>query len=590
WRTPGTPEAQARAKALAADGDGDLGSVSGFTGFYVRVLRTALRRPALVVAGTVALLFASIGLYGALGHGVEFFPDVEPDQAQVLVHARGNFATDQLAALVEEVDVELQAMQAERGEFASIYSLAGVIESRDELPEDVVGKFVLEFVDWEQRRKADDILAEIRERTAGIPGIHVEASKPRAGPPVGKPVQVRLTSRDPAALEAEAARVRAFFDRTAGLIEIEDGGAVPGIEWELSVDRAQAAKFGADVSLVGSFVQMVTRGFKVSSYRPDDSDDEIDIVVRFPEAQRSIGRLDELRVETTNGQVPVSNFVSRHAEVKTGTLRRVGGVRAMTVKADVAPGVLVDDKVREIRAWLQGEGKPDPKVAWTFKGEDAEQKVAQAFLVKAFGVALFIMAIILLAQFNSFYSAGLILFAVVMSTIGVFLGLLIIGQPFGIVMSGIGVIALAGIVVNNNIVLIDTWDRLKREIADPVEAILLTGAQRLRPVMLTTVTTILGLVPMMLQANIDFVARSVSVGAPSTQWWVQLSTAVAFGLGFATVLTLVVTPCALLLRMRLSQAPDAAADDRPDCLRPVGRLRRRPVAGTGASPAATAAE
>ena len=189
----------------------------------------------------------------------------------------------------------------------------------------------------------------------------------------------------------------------------------------------------------------------------------------------------------------------------------------------------------------------------TFKGEDEEQRNAQVFLVKAFGVALFIMAIILVTQFNSFYSALLILSAVIMSTIGVMIGLLVTGTPFGIVMTGIGVIALAGIVVNNNIVLIDTYDRLRRDNVDALEAILRTGAQRLRPVLLTTVTTILGLMPMVLQLNIDFVTRAVTIGAPSTQWWVSLATAIVFGLGFATVLTLIVTPSALMFKERLAR-------------------------------------
>jgi len=159
--------------------------------------------------------------------------------------------------------------------------------------------------------------------------------------------------------------------------------------------------------------------------------------------------------------------------------------------------------------------------------------------------------VILVTQFNSFYSAFLILTAVIMSTIGVFIGLMITDQPFGIVMGGIGVIALAGIVVNNNIVLIDTFDRLKASEPDVRLAILKTGAQRLRPVPLTTVTTILGLLPMAMGANIDFVERSVSIGAPAMQWWRQLATAIVFGLGFATVLTLIVTPSALMVRANL---------------------------------------
>ncbi len=168
--------------------------------------------------------------------------------------------------------------------------------------------------------------------------------------------------------------------------------------------------------------------------------------------------------------------------------------------------------------------------------------------MKAFAIALFLMAIILMTQFNSFYSALLILTKVIMSTIGVMLGLLIVGEPFGIVMSGIGVIALAGTVVNNNIVLIDTCDRLRKGLGNPRDAILLTGAQRLRPVLLTTVTTVLGLLPMVIQLNIDFVSRAVNLGAPSTQWWVQLATAIVAGLSFATVLTLLITPSALMAR------------------------------------------
>lgn len=242
--------------------------------------------------------------------------------------------------------------------------------------------------------------------------------------------------------------------------------------------------------------------------------------------------------------------MDRQAKEKTGTIKRVDGQRVVTVQADVDDGVLVDGKLRELEAWIKAADL-DQRIDVVFKGEDEEQAKARSFLSKAFIVALFVMAAILITQFNSFYSAFLILFAVVMSTIGVFLGLLITGSPFGIVMNGIGVIALAGIVVNNNIVLIDTYDRLKATIADPFEAIMRTGVQRLRPVLLTSVTTILGLLPMVLGINIDFLAREVTYGAPSTQWWQQLSTSIVFGLGFATVLTLIVTPCALMFKANI---------------------------------------
>jgi multidrug efflux pump len=287
---------------------------------------------------------------------------------------------------------------------------------------------------------------------------------------------------------------------------------------------------------------------KLGSYRPDDSDEEIDLVVRLPRSNRNIEHLDQIKIQTNVGLIPISNFITRTAAPKVGVINRVDGQRVATVKSDIAPGILADDKVKELTEWILAQ-ELDPRVTIQFKGENEDQKESQEFLVKAFGVALFMIAIILVTQFNSFYSAFLILSAVIMSTIGVLIGLLITDQPFGIVMSGIGVIALAGIVVNNNIVLIDTFDYVSTKFKDQKEAIIRTGAQRLRPVMLTTITTILGLMPMVLATNIDLINRTIQVGAPSTQWWTQLATAIAFGLCFATILTLVITPCSLMVRV-----------------------------------------
>jgi len=317
----------------------------------------------------------------------------------------------------------------------------------------------------------------------------------------------------------------------------------------MEVDRMQAGRFGLDITTVGSAIQLITNGIMLGDYRPDDADDEVDIRVRFPEAERNLGQLDRLTVNSPVGAVPIGNFVTRVAAPRVGDLERTDGQRVMKIEADVEDGVLSDDKIRELQQWL-AESDWDSDVTVAFKGENEDQREAEDFLERAFAVALFIMAIILVAQFNSFYQSLLILSAVMFSTIGVLLGLLVTDQPFGIVMSGIGVIALAGIVVNNNIVLIDTYNAIRASGAAAVEAALLTCAQRLRPVMLTTVTTILGLMPMVLGMNFDLVGRHVAIGGPSTQWWTQLATAVAGGLAFATLLTLVVTPSLLVLGER----------------------------------------
>ncbi|MCR9214697.1 MAG: efflux RND transporter permease subunit [Proteobacteria bacterium] len=537
--------------ALAAAESGEITDIGGFTGRYVRFLSVCIRHPAKILVLAILTLAGVQIYYATHGNGVEFFPQVEPEMALVYVHARGNMSTDEKDTLVREVEREVLKLD----DFSSLYTRTGGPGEGQDVAEDVIGSIQMEFKDWQERRPARVVFEDIRERTAYLTGITVETREPDTGPPTGKDVQIQLSSRNPDLLPIEIAKIRNHLEaNVSDLVDIEDSRAIPGIEWQVKVDRAQAGRFGADVFSVGKAIQLVTNGIKVGEYRPDDADEELEIRVRYPDDQRSIDQLDNLRVMTSNGMVPISNFVTREAKQKVGTVNRTDSRRVMTVKANVSGGVLVDDKVQEIREWLEDGADLNSDVSYVFKGEDEEQKKAEAFLGKAFGVALFIMAIILVTQFNSFYHAFLILTAVIMSTIGVFVGLIITGQPFGIVMTGVGVIALAGIVVNNNIVLIDTYAHLRKQGMEAMEAVLRTGAQRLRPVLLTTITTIFGLLPMTLQINIDFVTREIVTGAPSSQWWVQLSTAVAFGLTFATLLTLIMTPSLLMLGANVSNA------------------------------------
>ena len=547
-------------KRLAATEVGEIKDIDGFTGVYARTLRFLVRRgwgASAVVATAVAMLIGVQVAYVKLGAGVEFFPDVDQDSAFVLVHARGNLSSEEKDSLMAEVEQRVMALD----EFDAVYTQTGFAGEGQDQAEDVIGRIMLEFKPWRERRRGNTILADLRERTADIPGIVVEMRKPDSGPPTGKDIRIELASRNPDLLPMTVELIRNHLENNVdGLIDLEDSRPIPGIEWQLQVDRAQAGRYASNIFDVGNLVQFVTNGVKVGEYRPNDTDDEIEIRVRFPAGDRSITQLDTLRVQTPEGLVPISNFVKRVPKPKVGKIDRIDGFRVLTVQANVTDGVLVDDKVKEIGAWLANAPLP-AGVDWRFKGQDEEQRRAQDFLSKAFGAALFIMAIILVTQFNSFYHAFLILTAVMMSTIGVMIGLLVTGQPFGIVMTGVGIITLAGVVVNNNIVLIDTFVRLKKTGVDGVEAVVRTGAQRLRPVLLTAITTVFGLLPMVLSMNVDFLAPEIAFGAPSTQWWVQLSTAVASGLTFATVLTLVVTPSLLALQIHGQRS--------------MGNLRRR---------------
>ena len=514
---------------------GDLTQLTGFTGKYVRVLKSAINHPWKILGGTLAMSVFVIFLYGSSGLGAIFFPEIEPSSATMVVRSHGDLSIkekDEIMVAIEERILDLP-------EIKTLYTRTG--------GNDQIGTFQVNFTNWQFRRSADEVVAEIRTRTDDLAGVEIEVRKNEDGPQNGKDLVIELSSRFPEKLNESARIISNALHNHSQFTDIEDSGAKPGIEWQLKIDRSLAATYGADAALVGSTVQMVTNGLKLGEYRPDDVDDELDIRVRFPQDKRNISRLDTLRLKTSAGLVPVSSFVERSAAPKIDSIRRMDGKRVVSIKANLVPGAQLVKELPLLQAQFPELGI-DPSVEIAIKGQNEDQQESEDFLVKAFGIALFVMAIILVTQFNSFYQAFLILSAVIFSTVGVFLALFLVQKPFGIVMGGIGVISLAGIVVNNNIVLIDTYNVLRREGYAVVDAILRTGAQRLRPVMLTTVTTILGLLPMVLQVNLDFFNRTAVFDAPSTQWWNQLATAIAGGLAFATVLTLILTPSLLALR------------------------------------------
>ncbi len=528
---------------LAAAETGDLDSVTGFTGRYVQFLKRSMRTPWRNVGFVSGLLLAIYVAFFTLGKGTEYFPEVEQPFAMVDIRARGDLSIDEQDYLVRQVEERLLGMP----EIEYLYVKTGDVR---ETP-DQIGSLTLNLVDWDQRRKADEILAEVRERTADLAGITIETRKPDPGPPIGKPILIEFSARDAGLVERTIGMVRAELEQHPAVVNIEDGRPLPGIEWQIKVDRAEAARFGADITLVGAMVQLVTNGIMIGEYRPDDSDDEIEIRVRYPEQDRSLSQLDELRIPTPSGLVPINTFVERVPAQKVSTITRTDMRRTMTIEADVAEGYLENDVIAELQQ-LVPTLNIDPRVNVAFRGSIEDQREDETFLARAMLMAIAMMAIILVTQFNSIYQALLILTAVVFSTGGVLLGHLVVGMPFGVIMSSIGVITLAGIVVNNNIVFIDTYNVLRRRGTDAFDAILRTCAIRLRPVLLTTVTTIVGLMPMVLGVNINLIARDVSIGAPSSQWWTQLASSVAGGLAFATVLTLFLTPSLLMIQAQVS--------------------------------------
>ncbi len=513
-------------------------------GAYMWVVGKAVRHPFIMLFLTIGVLVAVPYAYTFKGKGMEFFPNVEPEFGLLYVKARGNLSIAEKDALVAQAEARILGWPG----IETVYARtgAGGGEGNDTDP-DVIGVIQYEFVDWRERKNANAILTDLRAAMTGIPGVDIQVSVPEAGPPTGTAIQIQLSADDPTYLNEVAVQVADRLSKVPDVIDISNGLPPPGVDWELQVDRAAAARYGIAPSTVGAMVQLVTGGLKLSDYRPAGSDDAVDIVLRLPVELRTIAALDQLRIQTADGSVPISNFVTRTAAPTTGTLTRLDGARTVTVSAGIRAGVQADAIYAQITTELGAAGLDKLGIRWKLAGEDEEQAESMAFLAKAFVAAIFLIFAVLLAQFNSFRAVGLVLSAILMSTIGVLLGLMIMGQPFSVVMTGIGIIALAGVVVNNNIVLIDTFVTLRREGMPKVEAILETCRERARPVLLTALTAILGVLPIAFGLNVELLSHEVTMGAPSTQWWIALSSAIVYGLSFATVLTLVVIPSFLML-------------------------------------------
>jgi len=527
---------------------GDLNKLTGFTLAYYKALKLVVNHAGKFALLIFMVLFSVYAYYIKFGTGVEFFPEIEPDSSQIQIRTRGNlsvFEKDEVVKKVEERILDVEGIKV-------FYAKSGAMDGGTGLPEDTIGTINIEYSNWRYRPKAHEIVETIKERTKDIPGIVINAQDEQAGPGAAKPIELEISSRIPQLLEPTVEAILASMENISDLVDIEDTRPVPGIEWKMELNRSMAAKFGSDVNILGNFIKFVTNGLKVTSYRPDDSDDDVDILVRFPEEKRNLSALDSLKVVTQSGMIPASNFVERKAQPKVDTIYRTNGVRVMSIKADVKEGVLADSKVKEAKQLLKNM-EPNNHVSVRFKGDEEQQQESQQFLSNAFVLALFCMALILVTQFNSIYYMLIILSAVFLSTVGVLIGLIVTKQPFGIVMCGVGIISLSGIVVNNNIIFIDTFQKLKATGMDAKEALLRTGIQRLRPILLTAGTTVLGLLPMVFAVNLDFLTREVTFGAPSSQWWRQLSTSIAGGLTFATILTLFFTPSLLMIGDRFSR-------------------------------------
>jgi multidrug efflux pump len=514
------------------------------TELYGRRIEKFVKNPVETCIGVISILFIIVMSYSYFGKGTVYFALVDPVKANITIKARGNYS----ALETKEIIVQIEERFLNTEGVGSVYLRAGT-EWWNAGADKVGGGFVEVAPPTERSITGLEVMSLLKSSTNDLPGIFVEVAPDLGGPSFDNPIELSIYGNTEKDVNKAVDIVEKYMRKDMkGLINIFSSKSYPSVEWSVEVDKQKAAQLGVNVGDVGALVQMLTNGFKVGEYRPDDAKDEVEIRARFPQSDRTITGIRNLNVTTTKGLVPVSSFIKVVPKENRQTVNRKNGKFFQEVGAGTLDESEVSNKVAELDNWLKdanlGQG-----VTYEFSGMAEETEDVNKFMISAGITAVFIMLLMLLTQFNSFYQSFIILSSVTISFVGVLLGLLITGMPFSTTMTGLSIVTLAGIVVNNNIVLIDTFNKLKEEAPHLEKSIHIINAckQRLRPILLTSLTTIFGLMPLAMGISLDIISRDILFGSRIVDWWSNLAVSIVFGLGFSTFITLILTPAVLAL-------------------------------------------
>ena len=514
------------------------------TDWYGKYIKKFVENPVETVLAVIAVLMLIIMSYSFSGKGTIYFAIVDPVQANITIKARGNFSALEAKEIVEQVEERFLKIEG----IKNVYLRSG--SDWWESGADRIGGGFIETLEPSQRDISGfEIMDQLKTSTQDLPGIAVEIEADLGGPSFNSPIELDIYGDTEEDVNIAVNRIENFMrNEMNGLNNIFSSKAYPSVEWSVEVDKQKAAQLGVSVSDVGALVQMLTNGFKVGEYRPDDAKDEVEIRAKFPDSDRTITGIRDLNVVTKLGTVPVSSFVKVIPKENRQTVNRKNGKYFQEVGAGTEDESKVSQKISELENWLKSENLGN-NISYQFSGMAAETEDVNNFMIVAGLTAVFMMLLMLITQFNSFYQSFIILSSVTISFVGVLLGLLITGKSFSTTMTGISIVTLAGIVVNNNIVLIDTFNKLKEESPQYKKSIHIVNAckQRLRPIILTSLTTIFGLMPLAMGISIDIISRDIIVGSRIVDWWSNLAVSIVFGLGFSTFITLILTPAILAL-------------------------------------------
>ena len=515
---------------------------------YLKILKPVVNAPVKFAGIMFFFIFGIFALYFKFNSGQEFFTPIESQYGMIEIRAQGNLSINEQKEITLSVNRIVEQLEGVK-QLYGYSSATNYVPFGSDVSRDQISTILVELVPRSERSSGSrEIFRTIREKTKSIPGIFVTGQEMEQGPPTGKDIQIQLSSSNRASLHKKAKDLRVWIDQNVeGIRDLQDTLPLAGIQWEIDVDESRAAMLGIDTVSVGNMIQLITNGAIIGKFRPDDADDEVEIRLRFPTQDRRLSNIRDLMVQSNNGPVPIGAFTRIVPASRVDSIQRINMDETVFIMANSEDGFLPDDQIQIIDSWVLAN--QDSTVEVKYRGANEEQQKSADFLLTAFLLAMSVMLIMLITQFNSFYQSGLILFSVILSTAGVLLGLLISQNTFSTVLTGVGIVALAGIVVNNNIVLIDTYNfiRSRNPQISASNAVFNAARERFRPVMLTTITTVVGLLPLANGMSIDLINRTYTIGGMVSSWWQPLASAIVNGLLVATILTLLLTPAMLLV-------------------------------------------
>lgn len=531
---------------------------------YEVTLKWALSNPIKTVLFAFGSFFLILIIYATIANtGVVFFPQTEPKQILIDVDAKQGTRLEETDRIIHQIEEKVPGYSDVKAYVANVGSGSSRDFGTGSANPAHLGRVTIELKDRELRKQNSfETMREIRKSLSDIVGARLVVSGPQNGPPTGAEIQIEISGDNFSKLGVLARSVRDRIQDIEGLVDLKDDYSQGSPEIRITVDREKARLFGLSTSTIASAIRTSINGTEASKYRVGE--DEYDITVRFPREKRSfVEQLRDIPLFHKGSRISLSNVAKISFTGGLGTVRHIDLDKVVTITGSAAEGYNANQILMKVKDNLSSLNTPTG-VNIKYTGQDEEQRAAMAFLVRAFGIAFLLIFFVLVSQFDSLALPIIIMTSVFLSMMGVFSGLIITRLPFGIIMTGIGIISLAGVVVNNAIVLIDYINKLRERGLELQEAIIQAGKTRLRPVLLTAATTVIGLVPLTLGINIDFVGffsgdfhNLFEFGAESSQFWNNMGWAVIFGLSFATGLTLVVVPALYNLTAKAAAFVDA---------------------------------